>query len=145
MIILESIWKPNRTDVLAGLNQRRWFLNTGTTQNAATVGSSNFGTVPANTVRVVVGVSLQITPTAGVSALRGTVRASNNINQVLGEFGINDAPAAGNPIVRSGVVFWIMGPGDRLVQTAGFSAAGVVNSIDSTIWGYELPRGNIEL
>lgn len=145
MIILETIWKPNRTDVLAGLNQRRWALNTTTTQNAATVTSSPFGTVPVNTIRVVVGVSLQITPTAAISAIRGTVRASNNINQVLGEFGVNDAPAAGNPIIRTGVVFWILGPGDRLVQSAGFSGAGAINSIDSTIWGYELPRGNIEL
>lgn len=143
--VVELLYAPSDKDRLSGLFQRRWGFNSNPfVQNAAVVSTGALQIVPADTVRVVTGVSLIVTPTAAIAARQGTVRFTQG-SAVLAEFTFSrDAAAVAQAIGESIAMEFLMLPGDSFFASGVFTGAGVLNSVDVTVWGYEIPRANVQ-
>ncbi len=146
--ILESIWKPTDKDLLAGINQRRYVFGATLVSQSATLITLTTPAVPQDTVRVIQGLSARLAPGA---AQRATSFQANAliVGALSGLFvgkeapvGIAAAQAFGDTITNIG---WILGVGNQISIDFRFDLGGVPNSGVACIWGFDLPRANVEV
>lgn len=144
-MILETFYKPTVKNELSGLNQRRYYQALGNS-----LADDNFqvqsSVVGPDTVRVIQGASWALTPDSTQQAQRFDLRAfvQNGVGYAV--FSSHAGLANGQRLADLWTdLNWLLGPGDSIVGEFTFSSFVAINTGNLWLWGYEVPRANLEL
>jgi hypothetical protein len=141
--VLERIYKPTDKDLLSGIQHSRYFLTTNASASATQVSGTQF-TIPPDRMRVLTGFWGRGSPGAAqfFEYLSMQVFPSN---QVVAAMNIFAGPPTRTVAVQSTAWWngevWLY-PGDVVVLSGFFNAGAAANSLDTTVFGWDIPRGN---
>lgn len=149
MPLVERVYSPLPKDVQSGLNQRRR-IYTMTNSGTTTLISANTASTPIlpGVVFIATGWQVQLTPGAAQRFLFGQILIRDENAGVVARFAgirtLGTVIAAAIQERQSEPCDIILLPGDSLDCTCTFDAGANSNALTATVWGYELPRGNVE-
>lgn len=145
--ILETLYAPTRKDRLSGLAQNRFF-QTLTSAAAGTSLAVTFSAVPPDAIRVIQGIAVLLTPGAAQFALEwrldmlDLLPSTTVLAQLAGR--VNSQRGAADVVADQQIIDFLSVTSDRVRASASFNAGVASNSIRASIWGYEIPRGNLQ-
>jgi hypothetical protein len=144
------LWQPNTKDIVSGLYAQRFTYfatNSGLVALLSTDSTDVRLACPADKARVIVGASSLATPGAGQSS---TFAYLNIWPPALGQTIVQIPLGQGFSASINNTSPWIVAPwiitypGEIAQVFASFSAAGASNAANFSLWGYDIPRGNLQ-
>jgi len=148
--IVETLWVPGHKErATRSLNQRRFGVTGITTAASSGVGTgAGLCVCPNDTIRIISGVSWLLSPGAAQVAMSAYLTHFANVADSRGNAGytfpINLYAVQQGRATLTGID-WMMFPSDFLSGGGTFNAGAAINTLQVWVWGYDLPRGNIEL
>lgn len=147
-LILESLFVPGHKERISrGLSQRRYNEFVNGAAGAVAVYSISTGLSPVDTLRIIRGAAVVATP--GAAQFPTYI----SINHARAGFVQSRCVEIPNPALPANALMaatfndidWMLFPRDGITIEVRFNAGVAANQADLWVWGFDMPRGNVEL